>query len=87
MAIRILALFDCTTAKIVPPENADRRTVQRDRHQMHLTLDYISPMAFEKGLLGNQMAPDDECPCLLALECRLRLSGIVGALLNPFVRF
>jgi anti-sigma factor ChrR (cupin superfamily) len=54
---------------------------------MHLTLDYISPMAFEKGLLGNQMAPDDECPCLFALECRLRLSGTAVALLNPFVRF
>jgi hypothetical protein len=33
------------------------------------------------------VAPDDECPCLVALEGRLRLSGTAGALPNPFARF
>lgn len=32
------------------------------------------------------VTPDRECICLIALEGRVRMSGIVGALLNPFVR-
>jgi hypothetical protein len=42
-------------------------------------------MGFEKGLLlCNQMAPEGECSCLLALERRLRLSGTAGVL-NPWL--
>jgi putative transcriptional regulator len=29
---------------------------------------------------------DQPCLCLVALDGRLRLSGLIGALLNPFVR-
>lgn len=32
------------------------------------------------------VTPDGECICLVALEGRLKLSGVVGTLLNPFLR-
>ena len=32
------------------------------------------------------VTPDQACICLIALEGRVRMSGVVGALLNPFVR-
>ena len=32
------------------------------------------------------VTPDGECICLIALEGRVRMSGVFGALLNPFVR-
>jgi anti-sigma factor ChrR (cupin superfamily) len=34
---------------------------------------------------GRSWLRTDECLCIVALEGRLRLSGIVGVLLNPFV--
>jgi len=32
------------------------------------------------------VTPDAACICLIAIEGRVRMSGVVGALLNPFVR-
>ncbi|MGN6571375.1 MAG: ChrR family anti-sigma-E factor [Pseudolabrys sp.] len=45
---------------------------------------------FEEADEGVEHRPivggDQQCICLVALEGRLRLSGLMGALLNPFVR-
>lgn len=30
--------------------------------------------------------PGEECVCLVALDGKLRLSGVIGALMNPFIR-
>jgi len=45
---------------------------------------------FEEADEGIEHRPvvgdDQECICLVALDGRLKLSGVIGALLNPFVR-
>jgi putative transcriptional regulator len=51
---------------------------------------YFGPGDFDQTDEGVEhrpvVTPDGECICLVALEGRLKLSGILGRLLSPFVR-
>jgi putative transcriptional regulator len=51
---------------------------------------YFGPGDFDQTDEGVEhrpvVTPDGECICLVALEGRLKLSGILGTLLSPFVR-